>query len=212
MRRKDFRRRRKYRTERLRHRKTNPYHLWQVAIVITGVLYYYLQEDRSTFFIIGMDALVANQISPLTARSISSALCKNSEERWSTPPWSTPPWSTPPNRSERFPESSNPLQMGHSTGFLLYLQRIWNRPMHNYTGNPVLLSLNQLIPDDHPRSTVNYSKSSGIPRAQSQALKKISATTKATCEFTYILPTPKPKCNFSLSPATKFHYPDAANF
>ena len=126
MRRKDFRKRRNHRTQRPRPCKSSSYHLWQVAIVITGVLYYFLQEDRSTLFIISMDALVAHQISLLTARSISSAVCKKSEDRWSTPPW-----STPPNRSERFPESFNSFQMGYSTGFLLYLQRIWNRLMHS---------------------------------------------------------------------------------
>ena len=50
-------------------------------MVIAGVLYYYLQEDRCIFIVIGMDALVAYQISLLSARMTLQALCKRSEVR-----------------------------------------------------------------------------------------------------------------------------------
>ena len=84
-----------------------------------------------------MDALVAFQIRLLSARTTFQALCKQSEGHWSTPPL-----ATPPDTSEGQQESSNSGQMGHPEGFLLYLQRMWNRLMHSST------ILDQLMPED----------------------------------------------------------------
>ena len=102
--------------------------------VVASVIYYYTSPNRSTPIIICMEALMFTHVLQTAAALLHRA--RQKRIRWPAA------------------ESTPPIKQ---TSFLDVLQKIWNKLMHSYIGNPVTLQLNSLIPHNPPQDQIGQS-------------------------------------------------------
>ena len=121
------------RRKHFRRKKPRPKHLASIRgalhrlSIAVCALYYYTSPNRATPLIICMEALMLAHLFQGTVTFLHRAR----QKKFSWP----------------VKESTPPIQQQGS--FLEVLQRLWNKLMHTYVGNPVTLQLDSLIPPNH---------------------------------------------------------------
>ena len=174
------------RRKHLRRKKPRPKHLASIRgalhrlSIAVCVLYYYTSPNRATPLIICMEALMLAHLFQGTVTFLHRAR----QKKFSWP----------------VKESTPPIQQQGS--FLEVLQRLWNKLMHTYVGNPVTLQLDSLIPPNHqPEQVGRYdNERSEAPSDFFHSQLKLSRNFLIQCR-----PPPRGQPLISTAPNPRLH-------
>ena len=102
----------------------------KIGMVVVMTLFYYTTSNRATPLIVGLDALIC-------MHTLQHAATSSTWEKVRS--FTIPTLVTPP--------------VGDNHNYLEVLQKLWNKLMHSYVGNPAILSLDLLIPHSQDTTT-----------------------------------------------------------